>query len=204
MKRLAAGLQFYDKMREDFLSGKSVRAIALETSLEPQDVLDFLKWLGREHDIERAIRTDGVLAKLMVVADELSKKMLQFSKNPPTTQAMADLKILRTELNDVLKTYHELAGLNQKWVEHKRKIPQGGRPSKARAERDVDGMEEREPTGGLEAALERTKGGPRNGKAERAERGPVRVPRRGPARPDPEAEAETDPGSDEEESDPFA
>jgi hypothetical protein len=102
--------------------------------------------------------------------------MIGFSQQLPTTQMLADMKALRTELNEVMDTYRELAGLNQAWIEHKRKIPQGGRPSQARAAREVGQEPPREPTGGLERALERVKE-PDNG-TPRARAGEARGPER--------------------------
>ncbi|HEY7696760.1 MAG TPA: hypothetical protein VIE88_00015 [Vicinamibacteria bacterium] len=172
MKKVHQGLQFYDKMRDDFLGGKSVRTIALENGLEATEVLDFLRWLSREHDIERAIRTDQLLAKLMEAANAVAAQYRDHMKDRSFEYAAA----ARKELNEVMETYKELAGLNQAWIEHKRKIPQGGRPSQARAAREVGQEPPREPTGGLERALERVRE-PDNG-TPRARAGEARGPER--------------------------
>jgi hypothetical protein len=152
MTNYRSSLAFYSEIRDEFLGGKSVRQIALERGMEGVDVLEFLRWLAREYDVERQIRTDQVLSKLMAAAEEMAARVLHFAKGAPTGVEM--LKTLRGELNQILATYKELSTANEAYVEHKRRVGKARQVrTNAAAEEEIEGVAAQVAGGGLEAMI---------------------------------------------------
>jgi len=154
MTNYRSTLNFYTEIRDEFLGGKSVRQIALERGMEGIDVLEFLRWLAREYDVERAIRTDQTLASLMKAADAIAQKIARVTVGDLPSAGIEVVKQLRGELNQILQTYKELSAANEAYIEHKRRLPKPGRKHTSRAaEEETDGTPQSAGGGGLEAMV---------------------------------------------------
>ena len=107
MSKYAVGLKLYTAVRDDFMNGKSAREIGLEHSMEPIHILGFLKWIKREFEIERLIRSDQLKGKLLRVANNLASKAAKLSEED------CDPAQLREIMDSIDKIHEVFAGVSK-------------------------------------------------------------------------------------------
>lgn len=151
MTKYATGQRLYKELKAEFLSGETVRDIALTRGMDAAEVLDFLRWVSREFDIERAIRTDAVLSTLMKTLEKLAAHM----QAAATLGEIPRVQALRNEIAALRAEFTALSLANEEYVDKKRSRPRGGRPSKRNSELEIEGEDDSppEPQGGLEAQV---------------------------------------------------
>lgn len=111
----------HKRMKEQFLSGKTIREMAIEHNMQNLEVLSFIRWTAKEFKLEQLLRMDQALGQLMRVAQELlNQAHLSAQKG-----MIGDVAEALHQVDKVLARFSVLAGERELLMPSGRNQPKG-------------------------------------------------------------------------------